>query len=213
MPPAPPDMPSHDQHTHRLLSEIEVGTNVSQRSLARTLGIALGLTNLLLRRLIRKGWVRMIHIKPNRVSYFLTPVGLAEKARMSRAYLERSVKFYAEARDRISERFAALSAACSSDQEQGLGEKRIVFYGTGEVAEIGYICLQETDLRLIGVVDDKNPRPRFFNVSVYPAADLNGREVNGIPFDRIVVMSFDAFERTALSLRSANVPHDRVYWL
>jgi hypothetical protein len=186
---------------------------VSQRSLARSLGIALGLTNLLLHRLVRKGWVRMIQIKPNRVSYLLTPAGLSEKARMSRLYLESSVKFYAEARNRISERFVALSKECSSGVDRNGEETRIVFYGTGEVAEIGYICLQETDLRLIGVVDDKNRKSRFFNVSVFPAADLNGREVNGMPFDRLVVMSFNGFERTAQALRSANVPADCVHWL
>ena len=44
----------------------------------RDMGIALGLINLLVRRLVRKGWVRIIRIKPNRVRYLLTPVGIAE---------------------------------------------------------------------------------------------------------------------------------------
>ena len=42
------------------------------------MGIALGLTNLIIRRLVHKGWVRIIRIKPNRVRYLLTPAGMAE---------------------------------------------------------------------------------------------------------------------------------------
>jgi hypothetical protein len=42
------------------------------------MGIALGLTNLLVRRLVHKGWVRIIRIKLNRVRYLLTPAGIAE---------------------------------------------------------------------------------------------------------------------------------------
>ena len=34
-----------------------------------TFSRALGLTNLLMRRVVRQGWVRMIHVRPNRVSY------------------------------------------------------------------------------------------------------------------------------------------------
>ena len=102
-------MNAHDQHVHRLLTEIETHAQVSQRSLAQSLGIALGLTNLLLHRIVRKGWVRMVHIKANRVRYLLTPAGLAEKARMSRDSLNYSVRFYAEARDRIRASLARAS--------------------------------------------------------------------------------------------------------
>jgi DNA-binding MarR family transcriptional regulator len=209
VPPAPLD--TRDQHTHRLLSEIEAGTHVSQRSLARNLGIALGLTNLLLRRLVRKGWIRMVHIRPNRVSYLLTPTGIAEKARMSRAYLERSVKFYAEARTRISERFATLSSEWPIDGSS-LKTKRIVFYGTGELAEIAFICLQGSDLELIAVIDD-GCRGQFFNVPVYTANDLRGCQVKDRTFDRLIVMMLEETESTKAALKSSQVPMELVSWL
>jgi DNA-binding MarR family transcriptional regulator len=200
----PTSLHSREQHTHRLLSEIEAGPQVSQRSLARRLGIALGLTNLLLRRVVRKGWVRMIQIQPNRVSYLLTPTGIAEKARMSRESLKYSVRFYAEARARISGQFAQLSAEWLPG---GSEEKRIVFFGTGEVAEIGYVCLQETDLRLVGVVDNHGRR-RFFDVPLIATAALTD-----VPFDRLVIMSFENSESIRDELRSCGFPLDRVFWV
>jgi DNA-binding MarR family transcriptional regulator len=203
---------THDQHTHRLLSEIEAGRHLSQRSLARSLGIALGLTNLLIRRLVRKGWVRMIHIKPNRVSYLLTPAGILQKAQMSRAYLASSVKFYAEARKRISERFAALSAEWPTDNGNNGHSKRIVFYGTGELAEIAFICLQESDLELVGVIDDSSRR-RFFNVPVYSTGELKGREIKGRTFDCLVVMTLEESESMKAILMDSNVPMEIICWL
>jgi hypothetical protein len=180
--------------------------------LARSLGIALGLTNLLLRKLVRKGWVRMIHVKPNRVSYLLTPTGIAEKARMSRAYLERSVNFYVEARMRIGERFAAISAGWPTDNGHANHSKRIVFYGTGELAEIAFICLQQSDLELMGVIDDSRRTP-FFNVPVYSVADLKGREIKGLTFDCLVVMTIEQSESTKAILIASDVPMECVHWI
>ena len=201
-------MHSHDQHTHRLLTEIETGTNMSQRSLARRLGIALGLTNLLLRRVIRKGWVRMIQIKPNRVSYLLTPTGITEKAKMSRDSLQYSLRFYSEARQRVSARFAELSMTWPVNG----GEKRIVFFGTGEIAEIGFVCLQETDLRLVAVVDDSR-NTRFFGMPISSPERLSRTAVDGKTYDRLVVMCFDATDAVKATLLAHDVPSERVFWL
>lgn len=184
---------------------------MSQRSLASDLGIALGLTNLLVKRLVRKGWVRVIHIKPNRVRYLITPAGIAEKTRMSRAYFDSSVQFYKQTRDRIQQQFSALSTGWPNDGTSGL-PKRVVFYGAGEVAEIGYICLVETDLQLVGVVDAARTKP-FFGLSVCSPEHLDGLVLNGQSFDRLVVMSFgntDALRADVLALR---VPLDCVFWL
>lgn len=203
--------PAHEHHARRILDAFESDHGVSQRSLARELGIALGLTNLLVKRLVHKGWVRVIQIKPNRVRYLLTPAGIAEKTRMSRAYFDSSVQFYRQTRDRIQQQFAALSSNWPGDGATGL-PKRIVFYGAGEVAEIGYICLVETDLQLVGVIDAARTKP-FFGLSVCSPEHLDGLALNGQPFDRLVVMSFgntDALRAEALARR---VPLDRVFWL
>jgi hypothetical protein len=60
---------ARDDYVRRILAEVEAGRGVSQRSLARSAGIALGLTNLVLRNLVRKGWVRITRVKANRVKY------------------------------------------------------------------------------------------------------------------------------------------------
>jgi DNA-binding MarR family transcriptional regulator len=202
---------AHEQHFRRILDAFESDHGVSQRSLARELGIALGLTNLLVKRLVHCGWVRVIQIKPNRVRYLITPAGIAEKTRMSRAYFESSVQFYRQTRDRIQLQFSALSSNWPDDGATEL-HKRIVFYGAGEVAEIGYICLAETDLQLVGVVDADRTKP-FFGLSVCSPENLDGLALNGEPFDRLVVMSFGDTKALRAEALARRVPLDRVAWL
>ena len=202
-------MTSHEEHVHGILTEIEDGHGLSQRSLSTNLGIALGLTNLLVRKVVHKGWVRAIRIKPNRVRYMLTPEGLAEKARMSTVFLQNSVRFYSTARDRIRQRLAAasLQLVTRGDAEG----KRIVFFGAGEVAEIAYVCLQETDLTLVGVVGEG--RARFFGLPVQPSSELRVNSLGATPFDLMVVASFEDRALVGLRLDSLGVPKEKIFWL
>ena len=200
----------HEEYTHRILAEIEKGSASSQRSLAGSVGIALGLTNLLLKRLVRKGFVRVSLIKRNRVAYFLTPTGIAEKARMSRNALQNSVQFYAHARDRIRQSFVALAE--DWPPAAGDGRKRIVFFGSGELAEIAYVCLQETDFELVGVIDDQG-RQRFFDIPIYSADALRAGGLDGMAFDRLVVMSFRETDRIRGALHEAGVRPEQVFWI
>jgi len=193
----------------RILDAVESDQCVSQRSLASDLGIAVGLTNLLIKRLVRKGCVRVNNIKPNRVRYCITPTGLAEKARMSRAYFERSVDFYSQTRDRIRERFMSLSSQWVAPEGAG---KRIAFYGAGEVAEIGYICLAETDLHLVGVIDPVRRRP-FFGLEVSAPEDVTGLQLGGQSFQWLAVMSFGDVDTLRDEIRAMGFRTDRVFWM
>ena len=203
-------MPAHDTHIKRILDHLDAGRPVSQRSLSGDLGIALGLTNLLVRRMMRQGWVRLVRVPPNRYRYFLTPAGLAQKARMSRAYFAHSVQFYSETRDRIRQTFETVSA--NWEDLAGPGLKHVVFFGGGEIAEIGYVCLQDSDLRLSGVVDDGRTRP-FFGVPIHRLDALQGTELAGETFGVLIVMSFGDTAATEAALDARQVPASRVVWL
>ena len=63
-----------------LLNAIDQQSDLSQRHLARQMGIALGLTNSYLKRCARKGLVKVSEAPANRYLYYLTPKGFAEKS-------------------------------------------------------------------------------------------------------------------------------------
>jgi hypothetical protein len=203
---------SHDEYTRHILSEIERGRQPTQRALAADLGIALGLTNLLVRRIVKKGWVKAVNIAPQRVRYLITPAGIAEKTRVTRLYFENTVRLYTETRERISSRFGELSDGWPVHDAGEDRQKRIVFYGAGEVAEIGYIGLQRTDLRLVGVVDDRAHEP-FFGLPVHPSSELCATHLAGVPFGRVVVMSFRRAAQIRSMLDARGIPEEVIFWL
>ena len=143
--------------------------------------------------------------------YLITPAGIAEKARLTRSYLDNTVRFYTETRDRIRERLTTLSNECSGVPELN-GAKRIVFYGAGDVAEIGYVCLQGTELHLVGVVDEGRTKP-FFGIPVNSPDCVRASGLNGKQFDRLVVMSFRQADRIRARLESVAFPADKVFWI
>jgi DNA-binding MarR family transcriptional regulator len=164
-----------------ILSAIAENDRVTQRHLARELGVAVSLANLYVRRLALKGLVRVINIRPNRLRYIITPKGIAEKSRLTYAYMCRTFDRYREARQALREALRPLSET---------GHKRIAFYGTGEAAEVAYLCLREVGLDPCAVFDGRDGE-KFLGSPVRHVEDLDPAE-----YDRIVVTSFTSREAT-----------------
>ncbi len=81
-----------------VLTSVEGNSTLSQRALARELGIALGLANAYLKRCAKKGFIKIKQIPPNRYAYYLTPKGFSEKSRLTVEYLSYSLSFFRQAR-------------------------------------------------------------------------------------------------------------------
>ena len=143
--PYPNHMNSQGQRDLLLLSEVARDGAITQRSLSTKLGVALGLTNLYLKRLARKGYIKITTIPSHRVRYLLTPQGFAEKSRLTYLYMQYSLSHYREMRARLR----AILAQAEHNRV-----KRVVIYGTGELAEMAYLSLREMHMVLVGFVDD-----------------------------------------------------------
>jgi DNA-binding MarR family transcriptional regulator len=63
----------------------------SQRSIAKTLNLSLGMTNAIIKRLAEKGWVTIHKINGRNLRYSLTPEGTREVARRTYRYLRRTM--------------------------------------------------------------------------------------------------------------------------
>lgn len=90
----------------RMMRQIAANPGVSQRGLARELGVSLGAANYCLKALVERGMVKMERFRAseNKVGYIyvLTPRGFSEKARLTRAFLSRKVAEYERLREEIS---------------------------------------------------------------------------------------------------------------
>ncbi len=87
-----------DDVRFRVLRVLQDRPDLSQRQIAETLGVSLGLVNYCLRALVEKGQIKVSNFRSSnnklRYAYILTPNGVAEKTRLTGAFLKRQVAQY-----------------------------------------------------------------------------------------------------------------------
>lgn len=177
-----------------LLSVVQGNQNVSQRSAAQELGIALGLANAYFKRCIKKGLIKAKQAPANRFAYYLTPKGLSEKGKLTAKYLTTSFNFFRTARLQCSELFG------HCEQQNW---NRVTLIGTSDLAEIATLCAFDFQVSLVAIVDDGTSQKRFAGLPVVNSL----RELEKI--DACIITDFmtprEAYERTALIH-----PHERI---
>jgi len=149
--------------TLEILEAIEARSDVTQRHLARSTGIALGLANSYLKRCVRKGLVKIHQAPANRYLYYLTPKGFAEKGRLTARYLSISFAFYRKAGDSCRDAFRR----CEKH-----GWNRVVLCGVSDLAEIASLRALEHGVEIAGIYDPKHAQERFLNREVVTAMDV-----------------------------------------
>jgi DNA-binding MarR family transcriptional regulator len=134
--------PSNDAIVLGVLDAVERNPAVTQRSVARELGIALGLVNAYLNRCLSKGLIKIGQVPPRRYAYYLTPRGMSEKSRLTATYLMESFAFFREARMQCNEVFQALAAR---------GQCRLALIGDGDLAEIARLVAPNHPVEVAGI--------------------------------------------------------------
>jgi len=182
-----------------LLSEISGSEQLSQRELARRLGIALGLVNSYLKNLVAKGFVRVTSFPKNRYAYLLTPTGFAEKSRLAYQHLSYFTGLYTVARQDYLKLFRKLASE---------GVKGVAFCGIDEVAEVAYLSLRETGLDLELAMDAEAAGRKFMDKPVVSPAMglLSGNR-------RIVITSLKRGEALREELLRLGAEPSSIYWI
>ena len=187
-----------DIEAHRdlkLLEAVEADSRVTQRSLANRLGIALGLTNIYLRRLVRKGYIKCVNVQSNRISYLITPRGIAEKARLTYEFMDYSLHLYGEVRQHLR----AVLQDCAA------AGRRVAIYGRGEAAELAYLSLKEFGLDPVAVFDVDGGK-EFLGMPVRPL-----REHGEVGYDLMIVATLERSGGPLVSLVNDGVPREKLF--
>jgi len=179
----------------RVLEAVQQDSRLTQRGLASKLGIALGLANIYLKRMITKGYVKCVNVQPNRISYLITPRGIAEKARLTYEFMDYSLHLYGEVRQHLREALAECAAA----------GQRVAICGSGEAAELAYLSLKESGLDPVAVFDTDGGR-EFLGMPVLPIADHRS-----VDFDLVIVATLDQSGQQVQALLDEGVPRDKVF--
>ncbi len=94
------------EHQLRILEALEQDPDTTQANLAAQLGVAVGTVNWYLKRLVKKGYVKAKQMERRRLKYFVTPQGLTLKARLTKEYMQASLRVYRELRQAAKETLA-----------------------------------------------------------------------------------------------------------
>ncbi len=188
----------------QILDELSNNSHITQRDLSKRLGVALGLVNRYVKRLIKKGYVEASKVERNRLHYLITPKGIKEKSTLTYNHLQRAYNIFKDLKERSTMCFKQLA----SD-----GAKRIVFYGTSEVAEVAFLSLHTAGLTLVGVVDgnlarEESSAPRAF--CGYPVSSIES--LKDITYDKVIIVQLDYEKDIQRALATQGIPEEKICW-
>ena len=191
------------QRDLEILTAVGEDRQLTQRALAQRLGVALGLTNLYLKRLAKKGYIKIAEfpLKPaarKRLRYLLTPQGIAEKTRLTYEHATYSLNLYRRARQTLREALGLLPQN---------GMKRLALYGTGEAAELAYLTLKELGLEPVGIFS-REAGGHFLGFPVRAVTELSSEE-----FDGVILATFERPEQQVGELSRLGLPKEKILTL
>jgi len=128
-----------EDYEFRIIDEIGKNLNTTQRKISRRIGLSLGMTNIIMKRLIAKGYVKVKGLNRRNFQYILTPRGFAEKVKKTHHYLLRTIETLRALREKIQDTVLEF---------YWKGQKNFTILGKGELADI-----IEASLRDIGKDD------------------------------------------------------------
>ncbi len=130
-----------------LLESIGGNKILSQRDLAKSASLSLGLVNIIIRKFVREGYIRINHLNKKKVEYLLTPLGLSESERITSADTNETIQKFKQIETQLVQMLQELHTN---------GYRYFSIHGNGELRQLlestfksslgnTSACLEETD--------------------------------------------------------------------
>ncbi|HOK39856.1 MAG TPA: winged helix-turn-helix transcriptional regulator [bacterium] len=156
-----------NEKEYKILDIIEKEKNVSQRKIANNLGISLGLVNLFLKKLVKKGLIK-IHKSSSKKSlkYLLTKEGFKERLNFNLYYLKKNIYYFSNAKEVILKKLNELN------NENEI--KDIFIFGIDDWSEILFLCAINFNFNILGFINNSNENniTNKFGLKVYEPSEL-----------------------------------------
>jgi DNA-binding MarR family transcriptional regulator len=184
-----------------ILDLIEKDTNITQREISKSIGVAVSMTNQYLDRLEKKGFLKRKKHSTKTVEYIITIKGIELKKVLNIGYLKSSLNLYNAALEGLIRTLNMI---------ENKGYKNILLYGAGEVANMILHVLTHNNklsFNLLAVIDDDVLKI--------------GREIDGFKiiskncighyeYDGILISSFTHQNKMFSNLDQLNVEHSKI---
>jgi len=158
-----------EDYEFKIIDEIGKDLNTTQRKISRQIGLSLGMTNLIMKRLIAKGYVKVKGLDRRNVQYILTLRGFAEKVRKTHRYLLRTIDTLKTVKEKIQDTVL---------EYYQKGERNFIILGKGELADIVEISLRDMGKKDLRYSRVRTPEEINSKNSIILLADRNIQKRN-----------------------------------
>ena len=169
-----------EDYEFKIIDEIGKDLNTTQRKISHQIGLSLGMTNLIMKRLIAKGYVKVKGLDRRRVQYILTPRGFTEKVKKTHRYLLRSIETLKKVKEKIQDTVL---------EYYEKGERNFTILGKGELADIVEMSLRDMGKKDLQYSRARTPEEVNSKDSIVLLADRNIQKRNNRYLNILEVIS------------------------
>ena len=152
----------------KLINELQKNNEQSQRSISKELNVALGLANSLIKRFVRKGFLKLSEAPMKRYIYYLTPKGLLEKTKLTSEYIKSSLKSFQNIKLEYENEIENIS-----DQKN----YKLVLVGVSELTEIAILAANIINLKISYIYDESSLLHSLCGIKVKKRISVNKNNI------------------------------------
>ena len=169
------------KHLDTLL-ELKQNPSLTQRSLAHRLNISLGLTNAILQNLIHRGWVKAKKLTGRKILYLITPQGMARATNLIYDRFRETQNYYQYTKELLTSYLTEL---------YNQGKRKVIINGTNQLAEITYLSLLDSPLKLHSIitVDPTLPKKKFLGHEILTLSDFAQKTSPELIYKNLIILS------------------------
>lgn len=120
-----------------VINYLDENKEFNQRLIAQQAGFSLGLTNLIIKRLVKKGYLKLKQLTHRKIQYMLTPKGVTVRLQRSYAFARRTIRALKTMREQIQRIIL---------EQYQKGIRKFVIKGQGELADLIGTAFKDLDL-------------------------------------------------------------------
>lgn len=158
-----------DEKELKIISEISKNASISQRDLSNRTNLSLGLVNLILKRLVKRGYLKSQALSPKKIRFFLTPKGFSEKAKKSYNYIFKTVNLVQKIKEEIEKIILS---------EYESGARNFVLVGQNSLADLVNMTAKGINLGDFSFKWVKSETGDF-NEAVVLSSDKSNKNIKG----------------------------------
>jgi predicted transcriptional regulator len=179
-----------------ILKQVASDPDITQAELAQRCALSVAMVNNYMKELCHGGLLEYRRKSSKSISYHLTVAGKEAADATRLELLQELVRLFTDAKERVRE---MISCQTHSDL------RRVVLYGSGDLAEIAFHALESADVNIVGICDDD---PAKIGHDWCGREVLNPHQIRFIAPDSVVIASLvrtDEIFRSLSHLQSRGI--------